>query len=221
MSIYYPVQGGTVTSGYGSRSSPGGIGSRNHQGIDIGAPMGTPVIAPVDMTIISASPAGGFGNLIQGKDNAGNTYQFGHLSGMNVQAGQQVLGGSIIGAVGSTGKSTGPHLHFGVKDASGKFINPANILADAKRLGSGALDKAKKILGIGAAVAAGPAGLAAAATGGLFGGESWLTQFANWLKDSSFFQRLAMVLIGLIFFGAAFALLARGQVSSQLVKAIK
>jgi len=221
---FNPIVGAyRVSSPFGSRSSPGGIGSTEHMGLDLAAPLGTPVVAPTDITILEAGRKGGFGNFISGQDSAGNIYQFGHLSEINVSPGNVISGGSVIGAVGSTGNSTGNHLHFGIKDANGNFINPSSLIAGARKIGKDALNKGKSLIGKALTVAAlsnpvtAPLVIGAKLAG--VGGDSWLDQFKKWLKESGFFQRMAMVIIAVIFLMAAFSLLARGQVS--FVKSLK
>lgn len=106
-----------ITSGFGGRKSPGGIGSTNHKGVDIGVPTGTPVLAAADGVVNFAGNGGGYGNFISidhGRAADGTTYgtQYGHLSKIEVKQGQQVKKGDEIGLSGSTGHSTGPHLHY-------------------------------------------------------------------------------------------------------------
>lgn len=115
---------GVITSPFGWRSNPFGGGPEFHQGLDIAAPMGTTVKAAAAGTIIMAQWYGGYGNYIL-IDN-GNHYStgYGHLSAIYVSRGQYVQRGQAIGAVGSTGYSTGPHLHFEVR-VDGKPVDPA------------------------------------------------------------------------------------------------
>lgn len=118
---------GTVTSDFGHRSSPGGIGSTNHQGIDIGASTGTPVAAADGGVVVMAGWYGGYGKTVQVKHDDGTITQYSHLSWWDVKEGDTVAQGQEVGLVGSTGNSTGPHLHFGVlKD--GKYVNPNKYL---------------------------------------------------------------------------------------------
>lgn len=121
-----PIQGmkrGNISSHFGPRSSPGGFGSTYHQGLDIAFPKGTKVLACEDGTVISAGYMGGLGNCII--IDHGNNLQtvYGHLSEIKVKEGQKVVRGQYIGNVGSTGNSTGPHLHLGVK-LNGRYVNP-------------------------------------------------------------------------------------------------
>ncbi|MFN2449909.1 MAG: murein hydrolase activator EnvC [Candidatus Baltobacteraceae bacterium] len=124
--LIWPVSG-TITSPFGYRRSPFGGGMEFHQGLDIAAPMGTTVTAAAAGTIISAGWYGGYGNYILIDHGSGMATGYGHLSQIFVAAGQQVQKGQAIGAVGSTGMSTGPHLHFEVR-LSGKPTDPAAYL---------------------------------------------------------------------------------------------
>jgi len=228
MSFYSPLNDYTISSGFGPRSSPGGIGSTNHKGIDLAAPTGTPVYAPTDITIQHAGNAGGFGNLITGVDSAGNTYEFGHLSAIGVVSGEVVSAGAQIGAVGSTGNSTGSHLHFGIKNKLGQYINPDALLSSGIKKGVAIVkNKALELAGrAGLAAATGGASEAVmAVTGGIpgLGGSdgSWIDQIKEWFKSSGFFQRLALAVIAVVFLMAAFSLLARGQATKVLSQAVK
>ncbi len=230
MTLYNPLGGDyTISSGFGGRASPGGIGSTNHMGIDLAAPLGTPVIAPDDIRITTAGAARGFGNLIEGVDKSGQTYQFGHLSQIGVKVGDVISGGSIIGAVGSTGNSTGNHLHFGLKDAAGNYLNPSQVLAKGKQAVSTAVALAKsKAVRAGLFVATGGASEAGYAVADAFGiGQEecgkldFVCKLKEWFKKGAFFTRLAMFLIALIFLWAAFTLLARGQVTKTIAQAVK
>ncbi|HIT91656.1 MAG TPA: M23 family metallopeptidase [Candidatus Stercorousia faecigallinarum] len=128
-----PVTGANVriTSGYGSRPSPTAGASTNHEGIDIGAPYGTPVKAAANGIVNFAGAAGGYGNVIyidngtiEGKRVSS---RYGHLNRYIVASGTKVTQGQTIGYVGSTGKSTGPHLHFEVRE-NGKAVNPISYI---------------------------------------------------------------------------------------------
>lgn len=112
--LIWPVSG-TVTSGFGGRSSPGGIGSTYHEGLDIAVPEGTPVRAAASGTVIMASYNGGYGNYTCIDHGSGLSTCYAHQSSFAVSAGQSVSQGDIIGYSGNTGSSTGPHLHFEVR----------------------------------------------------------------------------------------------------------
>jgi murein DD-endopeptidase MepM/ murein hydrolase activator NlpD len=119
----WPVTG-TITSPFGWRSNPFGGAPEFHQGLDIAAPTGTTVTAAAGGTVIMAQWYGGYGNYILIDHGAGYSTGYGHLSAIYVASGQSVARGQAIGAVGSTGQSTGPHLHFEVRIA-GKPVDPA------------------------------------------------------------------------------------------------
>lgn len=119
----WPVSG-TITSPFGWRSNPFGGSPDFHPGLDIAAPMGTTVTAAASGTVILAQWYGGYGNFIMIDHGNGVASGYGHLSAIYVSNGQQVQKGQAIGAVGSTGHSTGPHLHFEVR-VNGKTVDPA------------------------------------------------------------------------------------------------
>jgi murein DD-endopeptidase MepM/ murein hydrolase activator NlpD len=119
----WPVTG-TITSPFGWRSNPFGGAPEFHQGLDIAAPSGTTVTAAAGGTVIMAQWYGGYGNYILIDHGGGYSTGYGHLSAIYVTSGQSVQRGQAIGAVGSTGQSTGPHLHFEVRIA-GKPVDPA------------------------------------------------------------------------------------------------
>ena len=122
-SFSWPVTG-TITSPFGWRSNPFGGSPEFHQGLDIAAPMGTTVTAAAGGTVIMAQWYGGYGNYILIDHGGSYSTGYGHLSAMYVASGQSVQRGQAIGAVGSTGQSTGPHLHFEVR-IGGKPVDPA------------------------------------------------------------------------------------------------
>ncbi|MGA8532748.1 MAG: peptidoglycan DD-metalloendopeptidase family protein [Candidatus Tumulicola sp.] len=119
----WPVTG-TITSPFGWRSNPFGGSPEFHQGLDIAAPSGTTVTAAAGGTVIMAQWYGGYGNYILIDHGGGYSTGYGHLSAIYVSNGQGVKRGQAIGAVGSTGASTGPHLHFEVR-IDGKPVDPA------------------------------------------------------------------------------------------------
>jgi murein DD-endopeptidase MepM/ murein hydrolase activator NlpD len=122
-SFSWPVTG-TITSPFGWRSNPFGGAPEFHQGLDIAAPTGTTVTAAAGGTVIMAQWYGGYGNYILIDHGGGYSTGYGHLSAIYVSTGQAVQRGQAIGAVGSTGQSTGPHLHFEIRIA-GKPVDPA------------------------------------------------------------------------------------------------
>lgn len=120
-----PVQG-RITSTFGWRMHPLLHFERFHKGTDIGAPWGSPVYAVLDGVVQSAGRAGGYGNFIKLGHAGGIQSGYGHLSRFAVGAGQRVRQGQVIAYVGSTGLSTGPHLHWEVW-RGGRAINPQSI----------------------------------------------------------------------------------------------
>jgi len=111
----WPVEGETTDS-FGVRGNPFGGGSNEyHSGQDISAPKGTPVVAPADGTVIHAGWQSGYGNLVTIDHGNGLSTRYGHLSKVEVGVGQELKRGALLGLVGSTGRSTGPHLHYEVR----------------------------------------------------------------------------------------------------------
>jgi murein DD-endopeptidase MepM/ murein hydrolase activator NlpD len=111
-SIYPLLNPAPMTSRFGWRTHPLTGSRRFHSGIDIGAPAGTPVVATGSGTVVSAGWNGGYGKAIVIQHNDTQQTLYGHLSEISVQAGQEIAQGTVIGLVGSTGNSTGPHLHY-------------------------------------------------------------------------------------------------------------
>jgi septal ring factor EnvC (AmiA/AmiB activator) len=117
-----------ITDYFGYRESPGGIGSTNHMGLDIGASYGSPIYAVASGTVVLAEYYGGYGNCVEISHDSGYTTLYGHQSAIAVSEGQYVNQGDVIGYVGSTGNSTGAHLHISFIDSSGTFEDPLNFL---------------------------------------------------------------------------------------------
>lgn len=115
---------GTITSRYGERSS---LRSSTHTGLDIAATRGTPIQVVADGTVTSASYNGAYGNLVKVDHGNGIETWYAHTSKMYVTVGQTVTAGEVIATVGSTGNSTGPHLHFEIR-MNGEHVNPQNYL---------------------------------------------------------------------------------------------
>ena len=118
---------GTPTSGYGSRIDPIQHKEIKHPGFDLAAKTGTPVSAAAPGTVVSAGPAGTYGNLVTVRHGNGVETRYAHLSATTVKVGDHVEQGQQIGNVGTTGYSTGPHLHFEVRK-DGQAIDPAPFL---------------------------------------------------------------------------------------------
>ena len=115
------------TSGYGQRWG------RAHQGIDLAGPVGTPIYATGDGVVTFAGWQRGYGNLIKIQHAVGTETRYGHLSKIGVKAGQKVSRNSLIGAMGNTGRSTGPHLHYEVR-VDGKAVNPMSFIKAAQNV---------------------------------------------------------------------------------------
>jgi murein DD-endopeptidase MepM/ murein hydrolase activator NlpD len=125
--MQWPVAG-QITSPFGERKNPMGAGQDFHPGLDIAADEGTPIAAASAGRVISAGPDGGYGNLIVVDDGNGVTTRYGHCSQIFARVGDLISPGQTIGAVGSTGHSTGPHLHFEVR-MNDRPVDPAQFLA--------------------------------------------------------------------------------------------
>ena len=114
-----------ISSRFGSRYHPVLKRRRQHDGLDIPKPYGTPVYPARSGRVIDAGWNEGYGQIVIIKHNNGETTRYGHLSKITVKVGDLVSRGkTLIGRVGSTGISTGPHLHFEVRDKNGKAVNP-------------------------------------------------------------------------------------------------
>ena len=122
----WPVPG-WLSSPYGNRRDPFTGGADFDPGLDISADYGQPVKATADGTILVAERSGSYGNLVEIDHGYGIVTRYGHLSRFGAVAGQQVHRGDVIGYVGSTGRSTGAHLHYEIL-ANGKLINPLQLL---------------------------------------------------------------------------------------------
>lgn len=119
---------GWLTGRFGGRSDPFTGEAAFHQGLDISATKGQPVYATADGKVDAANYEGEYGNMVVVKHDFGITTRYGHLSGFNVKRGQDVHRGDVIGYVGSTGRATGPHLHYEIL-VNGKLLNPMQLLA--------------------------------------------------------------------------------------------
>lgn len=121
-----PVEG-WVASIFGYRISPFTGMNSSHQGIDIAAPIGTPVLAPADGVVIYSGVKEGFGNFLMVAHGYGVVTRYGHNSALLVKVGQKISKGEQIAAVGDTGRSTGPHLHYEIW-VNGRVVNPNRYL---------------------------------------------------------------------------------------------
>ena len=118
-----------ITDDFGWRLNPFDRSEEFHSGIDIGMPEGTDIKAVGSGKVITATYTASTGNYIVIEDEMGFTHHYMHLSGFNVSAGDTVKHGDIVGQVGSTGPSTGPHLHLGIKDDTGHWLNPEFLVS--------------------------------------------------------------------------------------------
>lgn len=123
----YPVEG-NITSRFGWRKNPFGKGYEFHAGVDIEAPYGTPVVATADGQVIFAGMLSDYGKTVILKHPSGYQTLYAHLSSIEVIKGQKVKAGQVIGRVGSTGRSTGPHLHYEIL-IENKSIDPIKFLS--------------------------------------------------------------------------------------------
>ncbi len=126
--LIWPSDSNRITSYFGPRESPGGIGSTYHRGVDIGAAEGAPIQAAAGGTVVVASYSASAGNWVKIDHGNGLQTVYMHCSELYVQRGQTVNQGDVIAAVGSTGNSTGPHLHFGVM-VNGDYKNPLDFVS--------------------------------------------------------------------------------------------
>ncbi len=121
-----PVRGGRITSPYGARRHPILGYVRMHSGIDFGAPWGSPIFAVSDGVVSFAGRHGGHGNYVRLEHGGGLGTGYGHMSRIAVSPGTKVSAGQVIGYVGSTGLSTGPHLHYELYQ-NGRTVNPMSV----------------------------------------------------------------------------------------------
>lgn len=124
-----PVRG-ILTDGFGGRSDPFTGEKGNHGAVDISSTAGQPVRAPADGIVVKADWANGYGNVVYVSHGYGLSTRYGHLAKFNARPGQKVKRGDVIGFVGSTGRSTGPHLHYEVR-MNGNPVNPLEYILNA------------------------------------------------------------------------------------------
>lgn len=122
----WPVKG-WLTSTFGYRSSPFTGRREMHKGLDIATRSGTPIIAPADGLVVFAGREGGFGNMIILDHGYGITTRYGHCSSIDAKLGQKIKRGDVIARIGSTGRSTGPHVHYEVA-VNGVSVNPSRYI---------------------------------------------------------------------------------------------
>ncbi|MEH6790249.1 M23 family metallopeptidase [Parasphingorhabdus sp.] len=136
-----PVTDFTLTSSYGFRADPFRGRRANHKGLDMAGPIGTPIYATADGIVGRAQWVNGYGKYIEINHGNGIQTRYGHMSRLNVDANARVKSGDLIGFMGSTGRSTGSHLHYEVRIA-GEAVNPipfmqSNEFLIAQKLNSG------------------------------------------------------------------------------------
>ena len=124
----WPVNG-FISSSFGARLSPFGGGGQFHKGLDIGARIGTPIVAPADGTVLKAGVDGAYGIAVDLDHGGGIGTKFAHMQRAAVKPGQWVRRGEILGYVGMTGRATGPHLHYEVR-LNGVPVNPMRYILE-------------------------------------------------------------------------------------------
>jgi len=130
-----PVEGFRLTSSFGTRSDPFRATRRMHNGLDMAGPIGTPIHATADGIVGRAQWVNGYGNYIEINHGGDIQTRYGHMSELLVSQGARVTRGQLIGRMGSTGRSTGSHLHYEVR-IEGHPVNPTPFLASGEYLAS-------------------------------------------------------------------------------------
>jgi murein DD-endopeptidase MepM/ murein hydrolase activator NlpD len=136
-----PLEDAHLTSNFGMRTHPILGGRRQHKGIDLAAPTGTPIYATADGYVSKAGPFSTYGNYVSIEHGANVETRYAHMSRVVAYEGERVHKGDLIGYVGTTGRSTGPHLHYEVR-VNGEAVNPIPYMAesDAQRAYALAMD---------------------------------------------------------------------------------
>lgn len=130
-----PVAGFRLTSSFGVRSDPFRGSRRMHNGLDMAGPIGTPIHATADGIVTRAQWFGGYGRYVEINHGGGIQTRYGHMSEILVEPGARVTRGQLIGRMGSTGRSTGSHLHYEVR-VDGRPLNPMPFLTSGEYLAS-------------------------------------------------------------------------------------
>jgi murein DD-endopeptidase MepM/ murein hydrolase activator NlpD len=125
-----------LSSGFGVRNDPFVGRPAMHTGLDFRASMGDPARATADGRVTNAGWAGGYGRMVEIDHGNGLATRYGHLSKIDVKVGQVVKTGEVIGEVGSTGRSTGPHLHYETR-INGEAVDPQRFLRAGARFAQG------------------------------------------------------------------------------------
>jgi murein DD-endopeptidase MepM/ murein hydrolase activator NlpD len=133
--IANPAPGRAISSTFGVRKDPLLGTPAHHSGMDFRAPAGSPARASAAGKVVTAGWSGGYGRMVEIEHSSGFTTRYAHLSKIGVKIGQQVAGGEEIGKVGSSGRSTGPHLHYEIR-RNGEAIDPLRFLKAGKKVGN-------------------------------------------------------------------------------------
>jgi murein DD-endopeptidase MepM/ murein hydrolase activator NlpD len=128
---YMPAKNFRFTSGFGYRYDPFNGGGAMHAGVDLAGTYGAPIYAAASGTVLKAGWQGGYGNFVEIDHGRGMTTRYGHLASIDVREGQKLNQGDVLGGMGSTGRSTGTHLHFEVR-VDGQAVNPMPFLEAAR-----------------------------------------------------------------------------------------
>lgn len=128
-----PLEGASMTSNFGSRTDPFLGSTAFHAGVDFRSPIGRPVEATAPGRVVVAGRNGGYGNMVEIDHGFGLSTRYAHLSRIDVEVGARVERGTVVGRVGSTGRSTGPHLHYETR-VNGTAVNPTRYLTAGREL---------------------------------------------------------------------------------------
>ena len=123
----YPLMGPRLSSDFGKRTHPIRKFVKHHSGVDLAAPEGAQIRSIQSGVVVYADPHGSYGKLIVVQHKFGVTSHYGHCKEILVRTGQRVSAGQLLGTVGSTGKVTGPHLHFEIRK-DGQALNPESVM---------------------------------------------------------------------------------------------
>jgi murein DD-endopeptidase MepM/ murein hydrolase activator NlpD len=126
-----PAKNFSFTSGFGFRYDPFHVGGAMHAGVDMAGALGSPIYAAASGVVLKAGVQGGYGNCVEIDHGRGMTTRYGHLASIDVREGQKLNQGDVLGGMGSTGRSTGTHLHFEVR-VDGQAVNPMPFLEAAR-----------------------------------------------------------------------------------------
>jgi len=212
--LKWPASCKVITQGYGNKSSRYARGY--HTGLDIGCTTGSPVYAAHDGTVIAAGYKGAYGNTVELKANSSFVTSYHHMSRIVARVGQNVSAGTVIGYIGSTGQSTGPHLHFEVringKDVDPqKYLNGAEIPAGGDVIQTGITDNIPGLSTVTAVYET------LKATAGVFG---WLTDTKNWYRIGLALGGAFLMYVAVISLVRSKAMTAIAGDTAQTIKAV-